>query len=196
MNRKFLSSSNCVLREVLNKEKNLDIVQDFIETILKVEINEINLVKELNSQDIFKPKRGIVEVQITTNKNEKLLVGIQIIDGFYIQNKMILYHAQLRSNQEMYEGVSKTITINLIDTKYYKTDNFDQIIKVKDQNEKVEEALGEIHLLELPKFKKNQNYTKEDDWITYFIGENLSPKYEKVIKLDDELDSFWQTEEL
>ena len=43
MNRKFISKSNRVLRKVLNSEKNLDILQDFIETFLKIEIKEIKL---------------------------------------------------------------------------------------------------------------------------------------------------------
>ena len=196
MNRKFLSCSNCVLEKVLNKKENIDIVQDFINTVLKIETKEIQIIEKINKQNIFKSKKGIIEVLVTTKKDKKYLIGIQIIDGFYIQNKIVLYHAQLRNNQELYDGVLKTITINILDDNYYKTNNFDQIIKVKEQSEDTGENLGEIHLLELPKFKKNLNYTKEEDWITYLRGENLCPKTEKVQKLDIELDKYWEKEEL
>ena len=38
MNRKFVSKSNFVLRIVLNKKESIDILKDFIESILKIEI--------------------------------------------------------------------------------------------------------------------------------------------------------------
>ena len=38
-----MSKSNLVLRKVLNTEKNLDILQDFIESFLNLKINNIIL---------------------------------------------------------------------------------------------------------------------------------------------------------
>lgn len=43
MNRKFISNSNYVLRKVLNSKENLDIIKDFIESFLNIEIQKIEL---------------------------------------------------------------------------------------------------------------------------------------------------------
>ena len=43
MNRKFVAKSNFVLRRVLNTEENLDILKEFIEVILNIEIKEAKI---------------------------------------------------------------------------------------------------------------------------------------------------------
>ena len=43
MNRKFIAKSNFVLRRVLNTEENLDILKEFIEVILNLEIKEAKI---------------------------------------------------------------------------------------------------------------------------------------------------------
>lgn len=43
MNQKLIAKSNFVLSQVLNSEDSLDILQDFIEAILKIKIEEIKL---------------------------------------------------------------------------------------------------------------------------------------------------------
>ena len=60
---------------------------------------------------------GIVEVRIQT-EDEELNVGIQIIDGNYVQNKMFLYYARVHTNQITYNDnrkIAKTVTINILD---------------------------------------------------------------------------------
>ena len=41
MNRKFISKSNYVLHRVLNSKQGVEILKDFIESILEIEIKEI-----------------------------------------------------------------------------------------------------------------------------------------------------------
>ncbi len=43
MNRKFISKSNYVLHRVLNSKQGVEILKDFIESILEIEIKEISL---------------------------------------------------------------------------------------------------------------------------------------------------------
>lgn len=55
MNRKFVSNSNFVLRKVLNSKENLDIIQDFIESFLDVQIKKISLNPYLKSKERYLP---------------------------------------------------------------------------------------------------------------------------------------------
>ena len=124
MNRKFISNSNYVLRKVINTEACLDILKDFIECILNMSIKEIELNPYLEEKSKYLPKEenfGIADVRIRTNENEEMNIGIQFIDGTYVQTKMLMYYAQIHLNQLEYDEkreFAKTITINLLDFKY------------------------------------------------------------------------------
>ena len=130
MNQKFISKSNRVLRKVLNSKDNLDIIQDFIETFLEMKIEKIQLNQYLNSKSNYLPLEenfGIADVRIKLETQEELNVGIQFIDGYYAQNKMLLYYAQIHSNQLEYHDnrkLAKTTTINLLDFNYLKSNNY------------------------------------------------------------------------
>ena len=102
----------------MNSEEQLDILKDFIESILNIEISTINLNTYLKLKERYLPLEenfGIADVRITTADNEELNVGIQIIDGDYIQNKMFLYYARIHTNQINYNDnrkIARTVTIN------------------------------------------------------------------------------------
>ena len=204
MNQKFISKSNRVLRKVLNSKDNLDILQDFIETFLKIKIEEIKLNPYLESKSNYLPSEenfGIADVRIKLKTQEELNIGIQIIDGYYAQNKMLLYYAQIHSNQLEYQDgrkLVKTITINILDYEYLKSENYFNKIKIPSKlNNQIE-----LYVIELPKFKtkKDGEIDKEEAWMLYLCGrqplnfsENIK-KYKYIKKLDDSIEEFWKNE--
>ena len=204
MNKKFISKSNRVLRKVLNSKDNLDIIQDFIETFLEIKINQIKLNPYLESKSNYLPSEenfGIADVRVQLESQEELNIGIQFIDGYYAQNKMLLYYAQIHSNQAEYKdnrSIAKTITINLLDFKYLKSDKYLSKITIPS---KLEEKI-ELYVLELPKFRINsyENLTKKQAWMLYLCNgqdlvlANIFKKYDKIKELDDLLEDFWRNE--
>lgn len=196
MNRKIIADSNSVLRKIFKDEENIDVLKDLIETILNVEIKEINLIKNLYYSLIYKEVKGIAEVKITTTDEEKILVGMQIMDGFYIQNKMVLYQAQLQLNEEVYKDVTKTVTINILDDEYFDVTDYKKQIQVKTVGAVSSEKFGEIYLIQLKKFDGKNYDEKEKEWIEYLKEEIQEPKNEKIKKLDNLLDDYWKNEVL
>ena len=210
MNRKFVSKSNLVLSKILNSNNCLDILKDFIETILKVKIKNITLNnpkenKYYSSTTYY--SMGIVEVRIQT-EDEELNVGIQIIDGNYVQNKMFLYYARVHTNQITYNDnrkIAKTVTINIIDFNYFSSYNYHRKISIKTNiiDDNILETM-EMHVIELPKFKmlNLSNIKKEEAWIGYFQGQNLKliqlskEKFSKISKLDELLEKYWKEEKI
>lgn len=203
MNRKFISKSNYVLRKVLNSEDKLDILKNFIESILEIDIKRIKLnpylyrkSRTLPAEDNF----GIADVRVVKEDDEEVNIGVQIIDGNYISTKMFLYMAQIHSNQVEYDDyrkIAKTITINILDFKYSNQKGCHNEIYLKNDDDYMKNYF-EMHILELPKFivKDNINNNKEA-WISYFKGENLKEAIEKnamVKKLDDLLSKYWEEE--
>lgn len=196
MNRKIIADSNSVLRKIFKDEENIDVLKDLIETILNVEIKEINLIKNLYYSLIYKEVKGIAEVKITTTDEEKILVGMQIMDGFYIQNKMVLYQAQLQLNEEVYKDVTKTVTINILDDEYFDVTDYKKQIQVKTVGAVSSKKFGEIYLIQLKKFDGKNYDEKEKEWIEYLKEEIQDPKNEKIKKLDNLLDDYWKNEVL
>lgn len=209
MNRKFISKSNRVLRKVLNSKENLDILQNFIESFLEIKIQKIQLNPYLESKSDYLPEEenfGIADVRITLTNQEEFNVGIQFIDGSYVQNKLLLYYAQIHTNQLAYQDnrkLTKTITINLLDFKYFNSKEYHKKILIKsntDQN-KISETI-ELHVIELPKYEKKEVRTLQDAWMVFLCGEEESDypvvieKYDKIKKLNQLLNQYWEEEKI
>lgn len=210
MNRKFISNSNYVLRKVLNNNHCLDILKDFIQTILDINIKHIELNSYLEERNRYLPKEenfGIVDVRIETDDNEEINVGIQFIDGIYVQTKMLMYYAQIHLNQLEHDEkreFAKTITINLLDFKFFSSQEYYKIIKIKSNevNVKLEEL--ELYVIELPKFfiKDESNMTKREEWIAYLKGckkeilEEIKKKNTNIHMLDKLVEKYWLEEKM
>ncbi len=208
MNRKFISNSNYVLRKVLNNEDCLEILKDFIESILDIKIKEIKLNPYLKEKAKNLPKEenfGIADVRIKTD-NEEMNVGIQFIDGIYIQTKMLMYYAQIHLNQLEYHDkreFTKTITINLLDFNFFSTYQYDKVIKIKSNEGNINLEELEMYVIELPKFaiKNLDNINRKEEWIAYFKGcdNNVLEKIKNnknIALLDMLLEKYWIEEKM
>lgn len=210
MNRKLIANSNYVLRKVLNKEENIDIIKNFIESILGIKIKEIELNPYLQNKSRYLPKEenfGIADVRIRTDENEEINVGIQFIDGIYIPTKMLIYYSQIHLNQLEYDEkreFSKTITINILNFKYFSSEEYHKIIKISsnESNIKLEEL--ELHTIELSKLILNdeKNMSRKEQWITYLNGcendvlEIIKSKNKNIKKLDMLIEKYWIEEKM
>ena len=208
MNRKFVSNSNYVLRKILNNDNCSEITKDFIESILDIQIKEIKVNPYLQKKSRYLPKEenfGIVDVRIKTDENEEMNIGIQIIDGLYVQTKILMYYAQIHLNQLEYEDereYAKTVTINILDFNYYKSKDYFKKVKITTNEKYVKEEELEFYVIELPKFIEKQNMDKKEEWITYIKG-STKEKIEQIknsnihIKtLDDMAEKYWLEEKM
>lgn len=204
MNRKFISQSNRILKKILNSEENLDILQDFIETFLKIKIKEIKInpylerkANQLPAEENF----GIASVRVKLEQ-EELNIGIQFIDGYYPETKMLLYYSQIHLNQLEYpenQKKVKTITINLLDFICLNSKRYLNRIIIPSKTEKE----IEMYVLELPKFlasAQNEIKNKQDAWVCYLCGKpeeyiaSIRDQFPFIKKLDNLLEEYWKNE--
>lgn len=209
MNRKFISNSNYVFRKVLNNKNSIDILKDLIESILNIKIEEIQLNPYIQIKEKYLPKEenfGIADVRIRTNKNEEINIGIQFIDGKYVQTKMLMYYAQIHLNQLEYQDkreFAKTITINILDFRYFSGEEYDKVIKINSDKRNITLEELEIYVLELPKFNSiKEKLDRKEQWIEYLKGDNIN-RLEKIKqdnrninKLDKLVDKYWNEEKM
>ena len=210
MNRKFISNSNYVLRKILNNEAYLEILKDFIEAILDMAIKDIELNSYLEEKAQYLPKEenfGIADVRIRTNENEEMNIGIQFIDGIYVQTKMLMYYAQIHLNQLEYDEkreFAKTITINLLDFKYFSSQGYDKVIKIKTNEGNINLEELAMYVIELPKFiiEDPNNITKKEEWIAYLKGcenkvlEKIKNNNKNIVLLDELAEKYWLEEKM
>lgn len=207
MNRKLVSKSNFVLRKVLNTKENIDIIKDFIEAILEIDIEKIKLNEYLRKKEKYLPSEenfGVLDCRIQTKEGENFNIGIQYVDGIYIQTKMLLYYSQIHLNQLEYDDnreFARTITINLLDFNYFETQNYEKKISIETNEKNVKSKEIELYVIELPKVKySNDKMNRKKEWIIYLEGSNIE-KIEKIKKenkyiceLDKQLEKYWENE--
>lgn len=210
MNRKFVSKSNFVLRKVLNTETSLDILKNFIESILNIKIKDIKLNPYLEKKAKYLPQEdnfGIVDVRIKTSENEEMNIGIQFIDGIYVHTKMLIYYAQIHLNQLEYDEkreLARTITINLLDFIYFPSSKYEQIVKLNKNNRFVKNEELELVVIELPKFNEKNilECNTKEEWITYLKGNNnkliekIKNQNKYIKNLDYLLEKYWKEEKM
>lgn len=210
MNKKFISNSNYVLRKILNNKDCLSILKNLIESILNITIENISLNPYLKEKSQYLPKEenfGIADVRIKTDENEEINVGIQFIDGIYVQTKMLIYYAQIHLNQLKYKDkreFAKTITINFIDFNYFSSKDYDKIIKIKTNEGNVRLEELEMYTIELLKFKpkNSDNLTHKEEWISYLKGcenetlEKIKNKNPYIKLLDNLAEKYWIEEKM
>lgn len=203
MNRKFINKSNFVLRKILNSQENIDILKEFIEEILAIKIEEatinpylIKLKNKLPAEENF----GIADLRIKTTENIELNVGIQIIDGKYIIQKILLYYAQIHFGQMEYEDkreITKTVTINILDCIFLNNNKYHTKLRIKEKSAGVIEDYMELNVLELPKYQSRNQNEKKEAWMDYLKGENIEKaiaQSEKIKKLENLLEEYWKKE--
>ncbi len=207
MNRKLVSKSNFVLRKVLNTKENIDIIKDFIEAILEIDIEKIKLNEYLRKKEKYLPSEenfGVLDCRIQTKEGENFNIGIQYVDGIYIQTKMLLYYSQIHLNQLEYDDnreFARTITINLLDFNYFETQNYEKKISIETNEKNVKSKEIELYVIELPKVKySNDKMNRKKEWIIYLEGSNIE-KIEKIkeenkyiCELDKQLEKYWENE--
>ncbi len=190
----------------MNSKENLDILQDFIETFLEKNIERIELNSYLKTKSRNLPSEenfGIADVRVKLENREEINIGVQFIDGFYVENKMLLYYTQIHANQLEYQEhrkIAKTITFNILDFDYLKTeDYFNKIVIPTKTENKIE-----LYVLELAKFvsEKSEMVNKKEAWMIYLCGtaeekvEQAIRKFQKIQKLDDRLKEYWKKERM
>lgn len=209
MNKKFVANSNYVFRKVLNSENCLEILKDFIESILDIEIKEIHLNPYLQTRSNYLPseeKFGIADVRIKTEDDE-MNVGIQFVDGIcYIQTKMLLYYSQIHLNQQEYDNreFTRTITINLLNSNHFSSPEYNKLITVQSDKSNIRLRELEMYVIELPKFTFNDinNMSRKEEWITYIKGDTeevidkIKDRNKNIEALDNLVEKYWYEEKM
>lgn len=198
-------NNDYVFKRVFTYEGNEDILKDFLEAILHIKIQKIEVQNPELPKNYKEEKKGTLDIKIQMNENTLIDVEMQITNEENIDSRSTTYLGKLIANQlhpgDVYTKLKKSITICILNFEFFKTNNYHNIAKMKfdkatketyiDMGYKEEEEIVtpymEMHFIELPKFmKKNpEAKTKLEQWLWLLAGKE--EKIEMAQKENEEV---------
>ena len=189
-------TSDYVFKRIFAREENNSMLKDFLEAILNIHINKVEVKNPELTPNMADEKLGILDLKLDIDNERVVDVEMQVLNEHNIKERSSTYLSKLAAEQlkakQNYKELKKIITINILKYNYLERNSYHSIARMKyeDTNpiefvnmgyKKEEEdatSTFEMHFIELPKFKeKNPNCnTKLEQWLWLIDGS----KEEKV----------------
>lgn len=212
-------TSDYVFKRVFAKEGNEDILKDFLESILDIKIQKVEVKNPELPKEASDMKGCILDIKAQIDDKIVTDIEMQIENAYNISDRSTYYVSRLLGEQikvgEEYRKVKKSIVICLLKFSYYKRNSYHQIARMKFEKTKEREyvELGydkedeiatediEMHFIELPKFKKKnpEISSKLEQWLWVLLGEEekikmAERKNKEIKKAIKELDEISMTD--
>ena len=199
-------TNDYIFKRVFAFEGNESVLKDFLEAILKKDIEEV----EIKNPEIIPyekdEKRGLLDIKAQIDDGTILDIEMQMEDEKNTEERGTEYLGKMISEQlqegEEYIKLKKSIVIFITNYNFLKRNSYHSVGKVKFDETLPEEYVNmgykeedeiaskyiEFHYIELPKYKKKEpsKFTKLDQWMCIFTqneeGIILAEKENKEIK--------------
>mgnify|MGYP000268946408 CR=1 FL=1 len=181
-------------------------LKDFLEAILNIHINKVEVKNPELTPNMADEKLGILDLKLDIDNERVVDVEMQVSNEHNIKERSSTYLSKLAAEQlkakQNYKELKKIITINILKYNYLERNSYHSIARMKyeDTNpiefvdmgykKEEEEATNtfEMHFIELPKFKeKNPDCnTKLEQWL-WLIDGSKEEKVEMSAKENEEI---------
>ena len=198
-------TSDYVFKRIFAREENNSMLKDFLEAILNIHINKVEVKNPELTPNMADEKLGILDLKLDIDNKRVVDVEMQVSNEHNIKERSSTYLSKLAAEQlkakQNYKELKKIITINILKYNYLKRNAYHSIARMRyeDTNpvefvdmgyNKEEEATNtfEMHFIELPKFKqKNPDCnTKLEQWL-WLIDGSKEEKVEMSAKENEEI---------
>ena len=206
MINKLPLTSDYVFKRIFGQEENKSALKDFLESILDVEIDNIEINNPEIPKNYYDSKYGVLDLKVTLNAGIVVDVEMQMQNEHNMEQRSPYYLASNYVNGlkegEPYSNCKKSIVIDILNFNYYKRNEYHYIARMKFEEPKTEEIVDmgyqkedvyateylEIHIIELPKFRKKnpEMHTKIAQWLWLFVGSE--EQVEKASKINKEVE--------
>ena len=197
-NKKLNLKNDIIFQAFFAKKGNEIFLTDFLESLLKIKINKIEIREEVNLEKLSKfEKGGRIDLQATLNDGiianiemqRTYQKGFEIRTVFYASKEI----ARETNAGTQYEDMNKTIMINILGENMFPLEYEEYIQKTAIVLEKHREYIVtdtvEWYFIELPKFRKHHPDMNEkiNQWLAFIDDEDeelidMAVKKNKVLK--------------
>ena len=190
MSKKLLSpKNNYIFKRIFGHIGNEEITKNLLSAIMKKEIKEIDLEKNrILEKDLLLDKFGILDIRVKLDDNIDCDIEMQMVDYEDIQERILYYCSKNLKSGESHITNQKVVIILITAYEIKELRKIKKIlskwqIREEDyQNEVLTDRL-ELYILELPKYKRYKNISKElENWIKFIE----SPEEMEMSKIENE----------
>ena len=195
-----------IFKRVFAYKGNESVLKDFLEAILKKEIQKVTIKNPEIIPYEKGEKRGLLDIKAETEDGTMLDIEMQMEDEKDIDERANSYMGKLISEQlqvgHKYTELKKSIVIFITNYNFLKRNSYHSVGRLKfektleeeyvelgyEEEEEIASEYIEYHYIELPKYKnKNtKDFTKLDQWMCIFTqnegGIMLAKKENKEIE--------------
>ena len=178
-------TSDYVFKRIFAREENNSMLKDFLEAILNIHINKVEVKNPELTPNMADEKLGILDLKLDIDNERVVDVEMQVSNEHNIKERSSTYLSKLAAEQlkakQNYKELKKIITINILKYNYLERNSYHSIARMKYEdtkptefvdmgyNKEEEEATNtfEMHFIELPKFKEKnpECNTKLEQWL-------------------------------
>ena len=213
--KKLPLTSDYVFKRIFGQEENKEALKDFLESILKINIEKIEINNPELPKDFYDSKYGVLDLKVTLDNQIIVNVEMQVQNQHNLAQRSTYYMSRVYSQQigenEPYINCKKVIVIDILNFNYYKRNSYHSIARMKFEKNNQEEYVDmgyenedeyatdyiEMHIIELQKFKKKNPKidTKLEQWLWLFVGgeeekmRRIGKKNKEIEKIDKKLAS-------
>lgn len=211
----MVPTNDYVFKRIFGHEGNEEITKGLVSAILKVNIQKVELNEnKILEKDLKDDKVGILDIRAKLDNDKTCNVEMQVIQNSDIEKRIMFYWSKLYVSGihegEEYYNLNKTIVILIAN---FELDSIKEIPKYHTKWEIREEEYRkiiltnvlEIHIIELPKLKREVKKSKIDKnknlttWLRFIlnpedIGEQDMSENEELKKAKEELDKLKEDE--
>lgn len=204
--KKLPLTSDYVFKRIFGQEENKAALKDFLESILKIKIENVEINNPEIPKDFYDSKYGVLDLKVTLDNKIIVNVEMQLQNQHNIEPRTTYYMASTYAQQleegDPYVKCKKVIVIDILNFNYYNRNCYHSVAKMRFEEAKENEIVDmgykeedlyatkyvEIHVIELPKFKKKNPdiHTKLEQWLWLFIGGE--EKVKKASKVNKEIE--------
>lgn len=189
-NKKYNLKNDIIFKTFFSRKGNEIFLIDFLEALLKIKIEEIQIKEEVNLETLaVEEKGGRLDLQAKLNDGIIVNIELQIKNHQNIEERTTYYSSKVISRETErgteYKDITKVIMINILD---YELLGFDEYISdtviVLDKHREYEVLKGiKWYFIELPKFRKqNPNMNEKlNQWLVFLDDYN-----KEAVKLAEE----------
>ena len=174
--KRYNLKNDIIFKTFFSRKGNEIFLIDFLNALLKIEIEKITIREEVNLEQLsVEEKGGRLDLQAELNSGIIVNIELQIRNEFNIEERTAAYSAKVMARnierETNYEDIKKVIMINILDYELFEFDEYvSESVTVLDKHRE-HELLNDIkyYFVELPKFRKQHPdmNNKLNQWLAF-----------------------------
>ena len=171
-----------IFKNLFSKAGNEDLLKEFLEEILGIKINKIEIQKEVElNKSHTKEKVGRLDLRVKINENEIVVIEMQLQDKCKMDKRAMYYASKIMGNSlavgETYNQIKDMYVISILDYNMLETEEYNTDTVIVDSKYRKYIVIDGIkfNFIELPKFREQVKVpkTKLEEWLTFIDYEDM-----------------------